>query len=90
MPQNQYKNTQYLSTNELAKLLHVSRIAVFKKIKTGKIKAFKIGRNYVIPVEEFMNAVGTFIPQEKKDEINEVVKRAVKEYGETLKLLGEE
>ena len=90
MPQNQYKNTQYLSTNELAKLLHVSRIAVFKKIQTGKIKAFKIGRNYVIPVEEFMNAVGTFIPQEKKDEINEVVKRAVKEYGETLKLLGEE
>lgn len=90
MPENQHKNTQYLSTSELAKLLHVSRIAVFKKIQAGKIKAFKIGRNYVIPVEEFMNAVGTFISQGKKDEIKEVVKRAVKEYGETLKLLGEE
>ena len=90
MPQNKDRNTQYLSTSELAKLLHVSRIAVFKKIRTGKIKAFKVGRNYVIPVEEFMNAVGTFIPQEKKDEIRRVVKRAVKEYGETLKLLGEE
>lgn len=90
MAQIQQKNTQYLSTNELAKLLHVSRIAVFKKIQSGKIKAFKIGRNYVIPVEEFMNAVGTFISKEKKDEIREVVRRGVKEYGETLKLLGEE
>lgn len=43
---------QYISTAELAKLLHVSRIAVFKKIQSGKIKAFKIGRNYVIPMEE--------------------------------------
>ena len=92
MAQNKHDTAhpQYLSTSELATLLHVSRVAVFKKIKSGKIKGFKIGRNYVIPVEEFMNAVGTFIPQEKKDEIQAVVKRAVKEYGETLKLLGEE
>ena len=37
-----------------------------------------------------MTAVGTFVSQEKKDEINKIVKKAVKEYGETLKLLGEE
>jgi len=83
-------NKKYLSTAELAKLLKVSRVSIFKKIKTGKIKGFKIGRNYVIPVEEFMTAVGTFIPQEKKDTINKVVKNAVNEYGEALKLLGEE
>ena len=88
--QNQSKEVKYLSTAELAKLLNVSRVAVFKKIKSGKIKGFKIGRNYVIPIEEFMTAVGTFISKEKKDEIKEIVKHAVKEYGETLKLLGEE
>lgn len=88
--QNKDKNAQYLTTAELAKLLNVSRVAVFKKIKSGKIKGFKIGRNYVIPSEEFMSAVGTFVSQEKKDEINEIVKKAVKEYGETLRLLGEE
>lgn len=88
--QNKDKNDKYLSTAELAKLLGVSRIAIFKKIKMGKIKGFKIGRNYVIPVEEFMSAVGTFISQEKKDEIKKIVKRAVREYGETLRLLGEE
>ena len=83
-------NNQYLSTAELAKLLKVSRVVIFKKIKAGKIKGFKVGRNYVIPAEEFMTAVGTFIPQEKKDTINKIVKEAVSKYGETLKLLGEE
>lgn len=81
---------QYLSTAELAKLLHVSRIAVFKKIQSGKIKAFKIGRNYVIPMEEVLSAIGTFISPEKKTEIDKVVKKAVKEYGEAFRLLGKE
>ncbi|MEN9523953.1 MAG: hypothetical protein RL536_22 [Candidatus Parcubacteria bacterium] len=83
-------NKQYLSTAELAKLLGVSRIAIFKKIQSGRIKGFKVGRNYVIPVEEFMTAVGTFISQDKKEEIKKIVKGAVKEYGEALKLLGQE
>ena len=87
---NKTEVKKYISTTELAKLLKVSRVAIFKKIKTGKIKGFKVGRNYVIPIEEFMVAVGTFIPQEKKDTIDEVVKNAVNEYGEALKLLGEE
>ena len=81
---------QYLSTSELAKLLGVSRIAVFKKIQSGKIKGFKIGRNYIIPIEEVMSAVGTFVSQDRKDQIREVVKKAVEEYGEALRLLGRE
>ncbi len=81
---------KYISTAELAKLLHVSRVAIFKKIQSGKIKAFKIGRNYVIPIEEVMSSIGTFISPERKSEIDEVVKTAVKEYGNTFKLLGEE
>ena len=90
MAQNKDKKQEYLSSTQLAKLLGVSRIAVFKKIKSGKIKASKVGRNYVIPIGEFMQAVGTFISQEKKDEIQKVVKKAVEEYGETIRLLGKE
>jgi len=45
-------------------------VAVFKKIQTGKVRAFKIGRNYVIPMEEVMGAIGTFISPEKKSEID--------------------
>ena len=81
---------EYLSTSELAHLLGVSRIAVFKKIKAKKIKAFKIGRNYVIPMEEFYTAIGTFLSPEKKKEMDEVVKKAVEEYGEALRRLGAE
>ena len=65
--------TQFISTAELAKLLHVSRIAVFKKIQSGKIKAFKVGRNYVIPMNEVSSAIGTFISPEKKTEIDQRV-----------------
>lgn len=81
---------EYISTFELAQLLGVSRVAVFKKIKAGKIKAFKIGRNYVVPIEEFYTAMGTFISPEKKKEMDEVVKKAVKEYGVALRRLGAE
>ncbi|MBC7836258.1 helix-turn-helix domain-containing protein [Acetobacteraceae bacterium] len=88
--ENKDKKPEYLSTAQLAKLLGVSRVAVFKKIKSGQIKGFKIGRNYVIPLQEFWVAIGTFISQEKKAEIDVVVKRAVKEYGETLRRLGKE
>lgn len=35
-------------------------------------------------------AIGTFISSEKKDEIDEVVKKAVEKYGEALRLLGRE
>ena len=38
----------FYTTSALAKLLGISRVAVFKKIKSGRIKAQKIGRNFVI------------------------------------------
>jgi len=84
------KNKDFISTSELAKLLGVSRIAVFKKIKSGQIKAQKIGRNYAIPIEEFNTITGKFIGAEKKREIDSIVKDAVKEYGEAFKKLGAE
>ncbi len=38
----------FYTTKELAGILGISRVAVFKKIKNGTIKAQKIGRNFVI------------------------------------------
>src|SRR3989344_7363602 len=46
----------FYTTAELAELLGVSRIAVFKRIKSGSIKATKVGRNFVI----FKKDVGEF------------------------------
>lgn len=87
------KDTNYptfISTTELAKLMGVSREAILKKIKKGQIHAQRVGRNYIIPAEEFSVAVGEFVSEKKKAEIERVVKRAVKEYRETLRLLGRE
>ncbi len=46
------KGKEFVSTGELAKMLGISRIAVFKKIKKGEIKAVKVGRNFVIKRED--------------------------------------
>ena len=37
-----------IGTAEAARILGISRIAVFKKIQKGQLEAAKIGRNYVI------------------------------------------
>lgn len=44
---------QFYSVAEAAKKLGVSRIAVFKRIKKGDIKAMRVGRIYVISPKAF-------------------------------------
>ena len=78
------------STAEVAKILRLSRIEVFRKIKNRKIKAEKIGRNYVIEHEDLLEALGKIVGSEKKTRIEKTIKRAVKEYGKTFKKLAEE
>lgn len=80
----------YISTTEAAKLLGISRIAVFNKVKSGEIKAAKVGRNYVINKKDLPGFGDQELSREQKREIDEAVKRTVEEYGETLRLLGEE
>jgi len=82
-------NKEFLTTTELAKLLGISRVAVFKKIKKGEIKAEKIGRNFVIRKKDLEIILGNVLSKKDKTEIEKAVKKVVKEYGETLKLLGD-
>jgi len=77
---------KYISTTEAAKKLGISRIAVFQHIQAGKLDAIKIGRNYAIPD----SALPQKTSKSSEKEINEAVRRTVKEYGETLKLLSKE
>ena len=78
----------YYSTTEVAELLGVSRITVFNMIKDGRIQAEKVGRNYLIP----KNALGidAELTSDQKQKITKVVKKTIKEYGETLRLLANE
>jgi|SRR3989344_6777135 len=84
------ENKKLLSTAEVAKILGISRIAVFKKIQSGDIKAKKIGRNYIIESADLSAVLGVFLSPERKKEIEKSVDKTVKEYGEALKMLGKE
>lgn len=81
------KNKRFFSTTELAKILGISRIAVYKKIKKGEIKAIKVGRNFIIDKKELDHILNKELTKKDKQEIEKAVKKVVKEYGETLRLL---
>ncbi|MBU2472670.1 helix-turn-helix domain-containing protein [Patescibacteria group bacterium] len=83
------KNNEFFTTAQLAELLGVSRIAVFKKIKKGEIKAEKIGRNFVIRKKDLGIILGKILTEDQKSEIDKTITRVINEYGETLKKLGE-
>jgi len=80
---------EYYTTSEIAQILGISRVAVFKKIKEGQIKAKKIGRNFAIPKNELESILGNSLTQRQKILIDKAVKKTVAEYGQALKLLGD-
>lgn len=82
--------TDFVSTSEAAKILGLSRIAVFKKIKSAKIPATKIGRNFVIRKTDVLKAMGELLTSGQKRKINRVVEQATKQYGEVFVRLGRE
>lgn len=81
---------EYFSTTEVAKILGISTVAVWKKIKEGKLKADRFGRNFMIPKTEIDSLTDGILDEQKKKMIQDAVKKAVKEYGEALKMLGKE
>ncbi|KKS06982.1 MAG: hypothetical protein A2418_01080 [Candidatus Brennerbacteria bacterium RIFOXYC1_FULL_41_11] len=81
---------EFFTTTQLAKILGISRIAVFKRIKAGKIDAIKDGRDFLIPINSIKEISGHDLKSEEKELIEKSVERIVKQYGEALRLLGEE
>lgn len=81
---------EFYSTKEIADVLGISRIAVFKKIKQGKIKAEKIGRNFAIPKSEFSLIIDQSLSSTQKKILSAGIRKTVAEYGKTLELLGAE
>ncbi|MDE2039924.1 MAG: hypothetical protein KGJ45_07880 [Elusimicrobia bacterium] len=74
----------------LARMLGVSRVAVFHKVRNGEIKAKRIGRIYAIDGKEVAKIVGRPLTSRIKKEIESAVRKTVHEYGETLRLLGKQ
>jgi len=83
-------NEKYITIPELAKLLGVSRIAIYNRVKKGQIPATKIGRIYVITDQTIANILGKEVTGRGKKRIDAAVHKTVREYGEVLKQLGKE
>lgn len=83
------ENNKFITTAELANLLGISRIGVFKKIQNGEIKAIKKGRNYAINIADVSGLSDRLSANDKKT-ISQAVDKAMHEYGETLRLLARE
>lgn len=83
---NQGKN--YFTTSEYAKNLGISRIAVFKRIKKGILPAIKIGRIYAIPKSQTENIIDVPLSENQKSVLDKAIEKTVKDYGQTLKMLG--
>ena len=81
---------EYITIPELAKLLGISRIAVYKKVKNGEINVIKIGRIHAIPKEYISGILGKEVSERGKKEIDKAIQKTIREYGETLRLLGGE
>lgn len=80
----------YYSIAELARIIGVSRIAIYNKVRAGKIEAKKVGRMFVIPKSEIESVLGTSISEKQKRVIDAGVRKTIKEYSITLKKLGSE
>ena len=83
-------NKDFLSTTEVANALGISRIAVFNKIKKGQLKATKNGRNFLIARKDLPVVLGLVLGEKEKALIYQAVTKAVNQYGETFRLLGQD
>ena len=84
------KKTEYITIPQLAKMLGISRIAVYRKVRAGQIKAVRIGRAFAIPRSYVLAVLGRSLSPDDKKQIDTAVSKTVKEYGETLRLLARE
>jgi excisionase family DNA binding protein len=81
---------KFYSIPEAAKILGLSRIAVYKQVKAGKIKAIRVGRAYAVPAGALPQPPRQELRPKDKARLDAGIKRVLAEYGETLKLLGRE
>ena len=75
---------------QLAEMLGISRIAVYKKVKAGQIPATKGGRFYVISDRTVNEVLRKALRPRDKQRVDRAVKKVVQDYGDVLKRLARE
>jgi excisionase family DNA binding protein len=81
---------KYITIPQLAKMLNVSRVTVFRWVKSGKIKASKVGGTWIIDDPDILSTITGELTDAQKAEIAEAVDKAVEQYGELFRLLSKQ
>jgi len=84
------ENKQYYSLVDVGRLLGISRISVYNKVKKGEIEAVRVGRSWAVPAKSLEYVLGRSLREKDKVEIDLAVKRVVVEFGDVLEKLGKE
>lgn len=82
----------FYTTSQAAALLGVSRITIFRWIKDGSLPSSKISNLYLIPRQEIESRIATtsHLSTKGKEEIRTLMIKAIRDYGETIRMLGRE
>lgn len=84
------QNNNFLTVKQLADILDISRIAVFNKIKKGQLIAKKVGKTYLIPKNQLVGIINNDLSEDEKIKIKKGVNKVIRDYGDTLRMLGKE
>lgn len=44
-----------VTVDDVTKMLHVSRVTVYKLLKSGRIRTLKVGKKYIIPKQSIID-----------------------------------
>jgi len=83
------KDKKFLTTKEVAAIFKITDRHVRRLIKANIIPAKKIGRNFIIEAEQ-LNPIFQKATASEKEFVHKTMNKIIKDYGETLKLLGNE
>ena len=81
---------KYITIPQLAKMLNVSRVTAFRWVKSGKIKATKVGGTWIVDDPDILSTLSGELTEAQKKEIAEAVGKAVEQYGELFRLLSKQ
>jgi len=75
---------------QLADLLGVSRVTIWRKVRSGEIPAQNVGGMNLISQEEISHVLSKNITQAEKDAIDEAVRKGIADFSEVFKELARE
>ncbi len=82
--------SDYMTIPQLAAILGISRIAVYRRVKKGDIPAVRVGRMYAIDPDYVESLLGGALSETDKREIDAAIDKTIEDYGEVLRMLGRE